>query len=72
MKTFKLEEYLARYEFTAPYLLCCSDVESLGMHDLLDMASASDKHSWNNLHLGYTECKGMPELRQQIIDYANS
>eukprot|EP01035_Chromulina_nebulosa_P025451 gene25451-33216_t len=68
INTFKLEEYLASYEFTAPHLLCCSDAESVAMHELIDMASPADKDLWNNLCLGYTECKGMPALRSQIKD----
>jgi len=38
MNVFKLEEYLAKYEFSAQYLLCCSDAESFEMSDILDMA----------------------------------
>lgn len=40
---FKLEEYLARYEFSAKYLLCCSDAESFAMSEIVDMASIEDK-----------------------------
>ena len=32
---FGLERYLDRYEFKAPYLLCCSDCESLSVGNLL-------------------------------------
>lgn len=63
---FKLEEYLSRYEFNAPYLLCCSDAESFRMEEIIQLASPSDLEKWNNLRLGYTEVWGMPELRQQI------
>lgn len=68
MNVFKLEEYLTHYEFTAPYLLCCSDAESFTMQEILDMASSEDKELWNNLRLNYTEVKGLPSLRQQIVD----
>lgn len=68
INVFKLEEYLARYEFTAPYLLCCSDAESFGMQDILDMAAPADKEHWNTLRLGYTEVNGLPALRQQIAE----
>lgn len=66
MNIFKLEEYLARYEFSAKYLLCCSDVESFSMSEILDMASPEHKKLWDNLHLGYTEAPGLPILRQTI------
>ena len=68
INTFKLEEYLTHYEFNAPHLLCCSDAESFGMHEIINMASPADKDLWNTLCLGYTEVKGMPALRQQIKD----
>lgn len=65
---FKLEDYLTHYEFTAPYLLCCSDAESFGMHEIINMASPAERGMWDNLRLGYTEVKGLPILRQQIIE----
>lgn len=64
--SFKLEEYLSEYEFSAPYLLCCSDVESLSMQELLNLASNEDKELWHNLSLGYTESQGLPILRNEI------
>lgn len=65
---FKLEEYLTHYEFTASYLLCCSDAESFGMQEIIEMASPSERALWDNLKLSYTEVKGLPILRQQIIE----
>ena len=35
---FALERYFAKHEFSAPYLLCCSDVEPLLQKELLEMA----------------------------------
>jgi len=65
---FKLEEYLTRYEFSAPYLLCCSDAESFGMEEILSLASPNEKALWDNLRLGYTEVTGLPSLREQIAE----
>lgn len=67
MNTFKLEEYLARYEFSAPYLLCCSDAESFDVQEIIEMAEPTDKDLWNHLRLSYTESKGLPSLRRQIV-----
>ena len=65
LKEFQLERYFAKHEFKAPYLLCCSDCESLSIGDLLQFdASAQDKLL--SLGLGYTESLGSPELRTQI------
>jgi len=66
MNIFKLEEYLSRYEFSAPYLLCCSDPESFAMQEIIDMAEPEDKKLWDNLRLNYTEAKGLPVLCEQI------
>lgn len=57
MRIFKLEEYLAQYEFFAKYLLCCSDAESFAMSEIIGMASSEEKDLWQNLRLGYTEAR---------------
>ncbi len=66
MNTFKLEEYLAKYEFSAPYLLCCSDAESVSLQELIAMAEPQEKALWDDLRLGYTETAGLPILRASI------
>lgn len=63
---FKLEEYLTKYEFSSPYLLCCSDAESFSIQELLAMANPSDRKLWDDLRLNYTEPYGMSQLRAQI------
>ena len=65
---FKLEEYLARYEFSAKYLLCCSDAESFAVSEILAMASGEDKKLWDKLRLGYTEAPGLPILRKTVAN----
>lgn len=67
MNIFKLEDYLSLYEFSAPYLLCCSDAESFSMHEILAMASPEARSLWEGLNLGYTEVPGLPRLREQIV-----
>jgi aspartate/methionine/tyrosine aminotransferase len=62
---FKLERYFAQYEFSAKYLLCSSDCESLSIEDLLAYEPGAElglKRHW----LGYTESPGAPSLRQEI------
>jgi len=65
---FRLETYFSRWEFTARYHMCASDMESLSVRELLAMASDEDRCLWDELHLGYTETFGMPELRRAIAD----
>lgn len=62
---FALERFFAQYEFTAPYLLCGSDCESVSIEDLLNLEpdlEAAFHRQW----LGYTESQGAPELRLEI------
>jgi aspartate/methionine/tyrosine aminotransferase len=65
LNVFHLERYFARHEFTAPYLLCTSDCESMPLGEVL----ALDPGAWERfsaLRLGYTESLGHPELRESI------
>jgi aspartate/methionine/tyrosine aminotransferase len=63
---FALERYFARWEFAARYVLCASDVEPVGMHELLAMADPDARSRWADLRLGYTESLGLPALRAEI------
>ena len=62
---FRLERYFAEHEFTAEYLLCSSDCESVSVGDLLALEPDAQEQL-NNLWLGYTETLGSPALRRQI------
>jgi aspartate/methionine/tyrosine aminotransferase len=65
LEPFRLERYFAEHEFSAPYLLCSSDCESMAVRDLL----AFEPDATARLHalwLGYTESLGDPALRQAI------
>jgi aspartate/methionine/tyrosine aminotransferase len=63
---FKLERYFARWEFSAPYLLCSSDLEGWPMSELLALADPDSRARWEKLTLGYTESTGLPALREEI------
>lgn len=63
---FKLEEFWKKYEFTSPYLLCCSDAESWKLNEILELADSESKNLWESLSLGYTESPGLPLLRKEI------
>ena len=63
---FKLEEFWKKYEFTAPYLLCCSNAESWKLNEILELADPESKKLWESLSLEYTESPGLPILRQEI------
>lgn len=63
---FRLERYFARWEFSAPHLLCTSDVEGYSLSDLLSLADEETRALWDGLRLGYTESAGHPLLRAEI------
>ena len=63
---FVLERYFARYEFSAPYLLCSSDCDALSLQELLALADRDSLSLWNNLSLGYTESQGHPLLLSEV------
>jgi aspartate/methionine/tyrosine aminotransferase len=66
IRPFTLERYFAKYEFSAPYLLSCSDCEALSLQELLETADDDSLAMWSNLKLGYTESQGHPMLRKEI------
>lgn len=63
---FKLEKYFAEHEFSASYLLCSSDTETLSLKELLSLADDESLVLWEDLLLGYTEVPGYPLLRKEI------
>ena len=62
---FRLERYFARHEFSAPYLLCASDCESMTIADLLALDPGAAEQ-FAAVWLGYTESLGDPRLRRAI------
>ena len=71
LREFKLERYLAQYEFTAPYLLCTSDCETLSVSELLNLDNGSSE-GLKDLKLGYTESSGSPVLKTEIAKWYDS
>jgi aspartate/methionine/tyrosine aminotransferase len=65
LPAFKLERFFAKYEFTAPYLLSSSDCEAMTIEELLNLESDAAQ-KFHQTWLGYTETKGIPELRQVV------
>lgn len=63
---FRLETYFSRWEFAARYNLAASDAQSMGLGELLALASDEDRLAFEHLHLGYTQTYGAPALRDAI------
>lgn len=66
IEPFAIERYFAEHEFSAPYLLCCSDCEPLTLRELLALADEKTRLLYERLSLGYTESQGHPLLREEI------
>jgi hypothetical protein len=59
---FRIEQYFAVHEFTAPHLLSSSDAETVSVASVLALEpDAADR--LGSLALGYTQSAGAPELR---------
>ena len=65
VRPFKLERYLARWEFGAEHFLSASDCESMTVGELLNWGGGP-ADALLDLHLGYTESEGDPLLRERI------
>lgn len=65
IKPFKLERYYTQYEFTAKHSLCNSDCEAMTINELLNLEEGASE-AFGNVHLGYTETKGNPQLRRDV------
>jgi aspartate/methionine/tyrosine aminotransferase len=63
---FKLETYLAKWEFSARYHMTASDMESMTVAELLAMATPEDRATFDEMRLGYIETTGTPPLRAAI------
>ena len=67
MRNFALETYFSKWEFNARHHMTASDAQSLSVGELLDLA-ALPRDTLADLHLGYTETWGAPDLRQAISE----
>lgn len=65
IQPFDLEVYFAKYEFSAPHLLCSSDCEAMSIGELLSLQDGATEQ-FHNQWLGYTESAGDPQLRDLV------
>jgi aspartate/methionine/tyrosine aminotransferase len=63
---FRLEAYLAQWEFAARYHMTASDAESISLAELLKLAEPSDREAFEQLWLGYLPPAGSEALRDSI------
>jgi aspartate/methionine/tyrosine aminotransferase len=63
---FRLETYLARWEFAARFHMTASDAESMSLADLLSLAAPDDREGFERLWLGYVPTFGGEALRRAV------
>ncbi|MEB8386004.1 aminotransferase class I/II-fold pyridoxal phosphate-dependent enzyme [Rhodobacteraceae bacterium KMM 6894] len=68
MKNFALEIYFSKWEFAARHHMTASDVQSMTVTELLDMAGLGARDDLLNCWLGYTEPRGAPDLRAALAE----
>lgn len=73
MRDFELETHFSKWEFKARHHMTASDMESMTVRQVLDLAATPDGGfpggaalTLDDLWLGYTETWGAPDLRQAI------
>ena len=66
MRNFELEVFFSNWEFKAKHHLTASDVESMSLDTLLDMATQEDRANFQDCWLGYTQTWGDAELLNLI------
>lgn len=66
MRDFALEVHFSRWEFNARHHMTASDMESMTLGELTQMAGPAAREQLDNLWLGYTETWGAPDLREAI------
>lgn len=65
LEPFRLERFFAKYEFNVEYQMSASDCEPVTVDRLLELENES-RRKLEELHLGYTESTGDPQLREAI------
>jgi aspartate/methionine/tyrosine aminotransferase len=68
LRTFRLEEFLGKWEFKVRYHLTASDAESITVEELLALGTDADREGLMKLPLSYIETWGTQGLRQAIAE----
>jgi aspartate/methionine/tyrosine aminotransferase len=66
LRTFRLEEYLGEWEFSARHYLTASDAQSVTLEELLAMSSETDREGFMAMPLSYIETWGTENLREAV------
>ncbi len=68
LRTFRLEEYLGKWEFKVRYHLTASDAQTMTIAELLALGTDADREGLMQLKLSYLDSWGSENLREAIAD----
>jgi hypothetical protein len=68
MRNFALEMHFSKWEFSARHHMTASDMQSMTVTELLDMAGQGARDDLLDCWLGYTETRGAPDLRAALAE----
>ncbi|MGE5592352.1 MAG: aminotransferase class I/II-fold pyridoxal phosphate-dependent enzyme [Betaproteobacteria bacterium] len=66
IEPFSIERWFGRYEFTARYNIAESCVKTFTLSELTEVCGADALPGDRPVDLGYTDSRGLPELREEI------
>lgn len=66
LRTFRLEEFLGKWEFKVRYHLTASDAQSMTLEELLALGSDEDREGFAKLPLTYIDSWGSANLRLAV------
>jgi aspartate/methionine/tyrosine aminotransferase len=66
LRTFRLEEYLGKWEFDARHYLTASDAQSMTIEELLALGGDADRDAFMRMPLTYIETWGSADLREAV------
>lgn len=66
IEPFAIERWFGQYEFTAKYNIAESCIKSFTLEELEELCGVDVLHAESPVGLGYTDSRGIPELREEV------
>lgn len=66
IEPFAIERWFGQYEFTAKYNIAESCIKAFTLEELQELCGVDVLHTKSPVGLGYTDSRGIPELREEV------
>ncbi|MEW6228282.1 MAG: aminotransferase class I/II-fold pyridoxal phosphate-dependent enzyme [Bacillota bacterium] len=66
IEPFAIERWFGQYEFTARYNIAESCIKAFTLEELEELCGVDVLHAGSPVSLGYTDSRGIPELREEV------